>query len=76
MAGGTVDHADRAEHQQRAEHADGEVLERRLAVAPLATQHQKAEDADQHQLEPDVEIEQVRGEEHRPGRRQQPVQQG
>ena len=73
---GAIDEAHGRQHQQGAQHAQGEILEGRLGLPGSATQEQQAQGGHEQELEPDIEIEQVRRQEDRHHRRQQALDQG
>ncbi len=62
-AGGAVEQADRRQEQDGGDQVDGRVLDRAVELRLLAAERDQRERGDQHHLEPDVEVEQVAGEE-------------
>ncbi len=70
-AGDPVDDADGHQQDGRGHQVDGHVLERALELRPLPTQRQQHERGDEQDLEPDVEVEEVTGQEGAGHARQQ-----
>jgi hypothetical protein len=63
MTGDAVDEADADQQQHGAEQVEREVLEGGVELIDAAADGEQAHRADQHQFEPDIEVEQVGGAE-------------
>ncbi len=62
-AHGAVDQANRDEKEHRGEQVQRDILNRPFELAPLATEREQHKGRQEHQLEPDIEIEDVAGQE-------------